>query len=73
MTSQSPLRIMRLNEVLDMTGLSRATLYRRISDGTFPPQHKLGGRCCGWRTGEIEIWLRNPERFTLADLQPEPA
>lgn len=41
MVSQSPLRLMRLNEVLDLTGLSRATLYRKIQAGTFPSQHKI--------------------------------
>ena len=68
MAYQSPLRLMRVNEVLDLTGLSRATLYRKIAVGTFPPQHKLAERCCGWRVGEVTIWLRNPVTFTLADL-----
>ena len=69
MAYQSPFRLMRLTEVLDLTGLSRATLYRKISAGTFPPQHKLAERCCGWRVGEVEFWLRNPVSFTLADLE----
>ena len=69
MAYQTPLRLMRLNEVLDLTGLSRATLYRKISAGTFPPQHKLAERCCGWRAGEVDIWLLNPMSFTLADLK----
>jgi len=73
MAFQSPLRLMRLNEVLDLTGLSRATLYRKIAAGTFPPQHKLAERCCGWRAGEVEIWLRNPVSFTIADLKREAA
>ncbi|MBJ7439291.1 MAG: AlpA family phage regulatory protein [Sphingopyxis sp.] len=73
MASQSPLRMMRLNEVLDLTGLSRATLYRKIAAETFPPQHKLAERCCGWRAGEVAVWLRNPVTFTIADLEPEPA
>ncbi|HVK80330.1 MAG TPA: AlpA family phage regulatory protein, partial [Verrucomicrobiae bacterium] len=34
MAFQSPLRLMRLDEVLDLTSLSRATLYRKIADGT---------------------------------------
>ncbi|KTE17171.1 helix-turn-helix transcriptional regulator [Sphingopyxis sp. H115] len=72
MTYQSPLRLMRLNEVLDLTGLSRATLYRKIAAGTFPPQHKLATRCCGWRASEINMWLRNPASFTLADLVSSP-
>src|SRR3546814_7092579 len=69
MAFQSPLRLMRLNEVLDLTGLSRATLYRKIAAGTFPPQHKLAERCCGRRAGAAELWLRNPVSFTLADLE----
>ncbi|MGL3820632.1 helix-turn-helix transcriptional regulator [Sphingopyxis sp. R3-92] len=68
MTSQSHLRLMRLNEVLDLTGLSRATLYRKIHAGTFPPQRKIAERCCGWRTGEVGVWLNNPMTFTVADL-----
>jgi prophage regulatory protein len=73
MVSQSPLRLMRLNEVLDLTGLSRATLYRKIQAGTFPSQHKIAERCCGWRAGEVDVWLRNPVSFTVDYLQREPA
>lgn len=65
MTSPSPLRLMRLGEVLDLTGLSRATLYRKIAAGTFPRQHKIADRCCGWRAGEVDVWLRNPMSFTI--------
>ena len=72
MVSQSPLRLMRLPEVLDLTGLSRATIYRKIAAGTFPPQRNTGSRACGWRVGEVDIWLRNPMSFTLADLRPSP-
>ena len=72
MLSQSPLRMMRLNEVLNLTGLSRATLYRKIAAGTFPPQRKLAERCCGWRAGEVNMWLRNPMTFTADDLAQEP-
>lgn len=68
MAFQSPLRLMRLNEVLHLTGLSRATLYRKIAAGSFPSQHKFAARCCGWRVGEVDLWLRNPVTFTLADL-----
>lgn len=69
MAYQSPLRMMRLDEVLTLTGLSRATLYRKIASGTFPTQHKLAERCCGWRAGDVDVWLRNPVTFTLADLK----
>jgi prophage regulatory protein len=73
MSSQPFDRFLRLNDVLDRTGLSRATLYRKISAGTFPPQYKLAERCCGWRESEVNIWLRSPISFTLADLPCQAA
>lgn len=33
-----PDRIIRLNTVLDRTGPSRSTFYRKIAEGTFPAQ-----------------------------------
>ncbi|WP_338426004.1 helix-turn-helix transcriptional regulator [Sphingopyxis kveilinensis] len=66
-------RFLRLPAVLSRTGLSRATLYRKIAAGTFPPQHKLAERCCGWRESEVDVWLRNPMTFTVADLERELA
>ncbi len=38
-----PNRIIRLRTVLDRTGLSRSTLYRKIGEGAFPP--RLGSAC----------------------------
>ena len=34
-------KIIRLKTVLDRTGLSRSTLYRKIAEGTFPPQVRI--------------------------------
>lgn len=65
MISQPHLRLLRLNQILDLTGLSRATLYRKIAAGTFPPPYRISERCSGWRTGEVEVWLHNPVSFTM--------
>jgi prophage regulatory protein len=73
MTFQSPNRFMRLNEVLDISGLSRATLYRKIQAGTFPHQHKLAERCCGWKAYEVDVWLHSPVTFTMEDLRRKAA
>ena len=50
--------ILRLPEVKKTTGLSRSTIYARISHGTFPKPVNLGGRAVGWVEAEIEEWLR---------------
>ncbi|HWQ39358.1 MAG TPA: AlpA family transcriptional regulator [Burkholderiales bacterium] len=50
-------RILRLPTVKARTGLSRSTIYLRVSDGTFPKPVSLGGRAVGWVEAEIQQWL----------------
>jgi len=52
-------RMMRLPEVLAITGLSRSTIYFRIAEGTFPKQVSLGGRAVAWLENEIQDWLQH--------------
>ena len=68
MSNDAPDRILRLAAVLDRTGLSRSTLYRKIDTGTFPKQIKLSERCAGWRESAINAWLRNPMFFSIDDV-----
>jgi len=49
--------ILRLPAVLARTGLSRSTIYLRISEGRFPKPVSLGGRAVGWIEAEINAWL----------------
>lgn len=50
--------ILRLPEVKIRTGLSRSTIYLRISQGNFPKTISLGGcRAVGWIESEINEWL----------------
>lgn len=60
METTTPDRILRLNAVLDRTGLSRSTLYRKMDSGTFPKNLKISTRCAGWRESAINAWMRNP-------------
>ena len=53
-------RILRLKAVLERTGLSRSTLYRKIERGTFPQQVRISERCIGWRESDVQQWLSNP-------------
>jgi prophage regulatory protein len=45
---REPDRIVRLKTVLARTGLSRSTIYRKIAEGTFPPQLKISTNGTGW-------------------------
>jgi prophage regulatory protein len=67
MTGTSSDRILRLNAVLDRTGLSRATLYRKIQNGTFPKQVRIAERCTGWRESAITKWMQNPMFYEVSD------
>ncbi len=50
--------ILRLPAVKASTGLSRSTIYNRISEGDFPKPVNLGGRAVGWLENEIQEWLQ---------------
>jgi prophage regulatory protein len=62
-----PDRILRINAVLERTGLTRSTLYRKIERGTFPHQVKLSERCAGWRESAVNEWMHNPMFYSLVD------
>lgn len=49
--------ILRRPDVEARVGLSRATIYAKMSDGTFPKPIRLSERAVGWRTDDIDAWL----------------
>ncbi|CRM05421.1 MULTISPECIES: helix-turn-helix transcriptional regulator [Pseudomonas] len=50
-------RFLRLDEVLHTTGLGRNTVYRRIREGTFPKQVRIGPNSVAWRQSAIAEWM----------------
>jgi len=55
--SFAPIRIIRLKQVLELTGLGRSTVYKLEADQKFPKRVQLGARAVGWIQHEIEGWL----------------
>ncbi len=49
--------ILRRPQVSERTGLSRSSIYAKISAREFPKQISLGARSVGWVEHEIEDWL----------------
>lgn len=49
--------ILRLPAVLSTVGLSRSSVYLRITQGTFPKSVSLGARAVGWLESDIEAWV----------------
>ena len=52
-----PHTVLRLPTVKARTGLSRSTIYLRVSRGAFPAPVSLGGRAVGWIEAEVNAWL----------------
>ena len=50
-------RILKLPEVIQVTGLSRSTIYVRMKEKTFPDHVQLGKRSVGWLEKEVQGWL----------------
>lgn len=52
-------RFLRLPEVRNRVGFSRATIYRLMESGDFPAPVHLGARAVGWLQSEISAWIAN--------------
>lgn len=52
-------RLIRLNEVITKTGLSRSRIYQYINEDKFPGNVSLGGRSVAWVESEVEKWIEN--------------
>ncbi|MGG8096817.1 AlpA family transcriptional regulator [Klebsiella aerogenes] len=50
-------RFIRLPEVLERTGFSKAWIYRLISRGQFPAPIKLGYRAIRFVESEVDEWI----------------
>ena len=50
----------RMPELERRTGLSRATIYRRIEQGRFPRQITMDGNIASWWERDVAEWLANP-------------
>lgn len=53
-------RYVRMPELEARTGMSRATIYRRIKAGRFPRKVPMDGNVSVWREGDVAAWLANP-------------
>ena len=49
--------ILRRPDVSARTGLSRSSIYAKVSTGEFPAPVPLGARAVGWLENEVEDWL----------------
>lgn len=58
------MQIIRLNEVIQKTRLSRTTIWRLYRFADFPKPIKLSERTMGFNLDEIEDWLKQRSEIT---------
>lgn len=52
-----PGALLRIATVVAVTGLSPATIYRRVAARTFPTPVRMGQRCSRWPADAVRAWL----------------
>jgi len=58
--------LLRLADVKARTKLSRTTIYRRISAGTFPPSTPISDGLVAWYESDIDAWVADPMGWRAA-------
>jgi prophage regulatory protein len=60
--------ILRLPEVKARTGLSRSSIYQKVSENSFPVPVSLGGkRAVGWIESEVQVWIEEQIKLSRPD------
>ncbi|OOF56380.1 DNA-binding protein [Rodentibacter genomosp. 2] len=50
-------RFLRVDDVINLTGLSRSTIYDKTRVGKFPEAVNLGGNAKAWLESEVRAWM----------------
>ena len=56
------MRVIRQDEAIRLTGLSRTSLWRLERAGLFPPRRRIGRQAVGWLASDIDEWLATRPR-----------
>jgi prophage regulatory protein len=54
---ERPIRMLRLAQVIDMTGLGKTKIYELQAGGAFPMRVKITAHSVGWIEDEVQAWL----------------
>ena len=65
-------RYMRIKQVSEITGLSRATIYNMERIGDFPKKTILSTRAVAWRESEVVKWMDSRKELTKSGREAAP-
>lgn len=63
-------RMLRVNEVVALTGLSKTTLWRLERIGDFPTRRQLSPGAVGWFFLSVINWLAGRKSIPASPIQP---
>jgi prophage regulatory protein len=64
-------QIIRMPQLVEKTGVSRAHVYALMKDGAFPRPIRLGRRAVGWRAADVDSWLESrPQAGSWREVAP---
>jgi prophage regulatory protein len=52
-------RVVRIDDVVALTAMSRTSIYRMEAEGVFPRRIQLNERATAWRLREIVEWINS--------------
>lgn len=53
------IQLLRIKSVINLTGLSRSTIYAMQANSTFPKSISIGARAIAWSSVDIDDWIKS--------------
>jgi len=66
------MKLLRIREVIDATGLSRMTIYRLERNGQFPKRRQLGENSVAWLDEDLKQWMTTRPVIANSAVPAEP-
>lgn len=57
--AQNPDARLKIQTVIELTGLSESSIRRKVAAGAMPAPVKDGTRCTRWVASDVTAWLRS--------------
>lgn len=63
---QQPVALLTMPKVENLVGFKKSTIYTLVKEGKFPTPIQVGARRIGFRSDEIDRWIKSRPRVVLA-------
>ena len=68
-----PIRMLRLAQVINMTGLGKTKIYELQAEGSFPMRVKITAHSVEWIEDEVQAWLARRAQIAHAATVRSPS